>query len=371
MAGVWLAIGIGLIQIVGTTFAARHQTGRDDLDALGYLLLAAGPAALMLRRRSPVAVLGIAFGATLTYVTIDYPRGPVYVSLAIAFFNAVFRGHRLAAWISLPLGYVGFLWLPYLNDTEPAPTLGAALGLLAWLLFLGTAAEIIRTRKDRAEEARRIHHEETLRKASEERLRIARELHDVLGHNISLINVQAGVALHLMDEKPEQARTALAAIKEASGETLREMRAVLGVLRQADEEAPRAPAPSISRVVDLVSKAGVAGIRVSTEVEGRPRTLPASVDLAAFRIVQEALTNVTRHARSPTATVKVTYGEDDLTVQIDDDGRGPARPNDADGGSGIRGMRERAEALGGELSAGPRPEGGFRVRARLPLDGGR
>ena len=368
-AGVWLAVGVGLIQIVGTTLAARHQTGRDDLDALGYFLLAAGPAALFLRRRYPVEVLAVAFAATLAYASLNYPRGPIYVSLAVAFFNAVFRGHRLAAWISLPLGYVGFLWLPYLSDAEPAPTLGAALGLLAWLLVLGAAAEMIRTRKERAVEARRIHHEETLRKASEERLRIARELHDVLGHNISLINVQAGVALHLMDERPEQARTALAAIKEASGETLREMRAVLGVLRQADEEAPRSPAPGMSRLEDLVARAGAAGIRVSIETEGSPRPVPAGVDLAAFRIVQEALTNVTRHAGSPTATVKVTYGDEDLTVQIDDDGRGSGRTNGTGGGSGIRGMRERAEALGGELAAGSRPDGGFRVLARLPLGG--
>ena len=366
-----LAIGVGLIQIAGTTLAARHQSGRDSLDALGYALLAAGPVALLLRRRRPVAVLAVTFASTLAYATIDYPRGPIYVSLAVAFFNAVFAGRRLAAWISLPLGYVGFLWLPHLSGAEPAPTLAAALGLLAWLGFLGTVAETIRARRERIMEAARTRDEQARRRASEERLRIARELHDVLGHNISLINVQAGVALHLMDQRPEQARTALAAIKEASGETLREMRTVLGVLRQAEEEAPRSPAPSLARLDDLVSRAGAAGIEVATEIEGTPRNLPAGVDLAAFRIVQEALTNVTRHADSATAKVMVRYGDDEVTVQIDDDGRGSARSAPPGTGSGIRGMRERAAALGGELTAGPRSGGGFRVLARLPLDGGR
>jgi signal transduction histidine kinase len=176
------------------------------------------------------------------------------------------------------------------------------------------------------------------------------------------------VALHLMDQRPEQARTALAAIKEASAETLREMRAVLGVLRQADEEAPRSPAPSVARLDDLVSRAGVAGIRVSTEMRGEARALPSGVDLAAFRIVQEALTNVTKHAGPAAARVRLTYGDRDLEVQIDDDGRGSNGELDRRDSSGIRGMRERAEALGGELAAGPRPEGGFRVRARLPLE---
>jgi signal transduction histidine kinase len=245
-----------------------------------------------------------------------------------------------------------------------------AAGLAAWLGLLAAAAEIVRVRRERAAEAVRNRKEEERRRATEERLRIARELHDVLGHNISLINVQAGVALHLMDERPEQARTALAAIKEASAETLREMRAVLGVLRQADEEAPRSPAPSVARLDDLLSRAGVAGIQVSTEVRGEPRALPHGVDLAAFRIVQEALTNVTKHAGPAAATVRLTYADRDLVIQVDDDGRGPNGELDRADSSGIRGMRERAEALGGELAAGPRPEGGFRVRARLPLEDG-
>jgi signal transduction histidine kinase len=218
-------------------------------------------------------------------------------------------------------------------------------------------------------EAERTHAEEDRRRAGEERLRIARELHDVLAHNISLINVQAGVALHLMDEQPGQSRTALAAIKQASNDALHELRSVLDILRQGTD-APRSPTSGLDSLDGLVANAASAGLAVSTRVEGTPRPLPTGVDLAAFRIVQEALTNVTRHAGQATASVLVAYGDGELTVQVDDDGRGATRQGaEAAGGNGIRGMRERAAALGGQLDAGPRPGGGFRVAARLPLNG--
>jgi signal transduction histidine kinase len=230
---------------------------------------------------------------------------------------------------------------------------------------LFTAAEIGRSRRERAIEAARTRAEETRRRASEERLRIARELHDVLAHNISLINVQAGVALHLMDNRPEQARTALSAIKQASNEALGELRSVLEILREGHEDPPRSPTSGLAQLDDLVAKTEGAGLRVSTRVEGTPRPLPPRVDLAAFRIVQEALTNATRHAGDAHATIRIGYGERDLTVQIDDDGRGTSSA--PGGGQGIPGMRERATALGGDLEAGPRPGGGFRVRAMFPL----
>jgi signal transduction histidine kinase len=203
-------------------------------------------------------------------------------------------------------------------------------------------------------------------------MRIARELHDVLAHNISLINVQAGVALHLMDEQPGQSRTALAAIKQASNDALGELRSVLDVLRQGDEAEPRSPASGLAQLDSLVAGAAATGLEVRTRVEGAPRPLSAGTDLAAFRIVQESLTNVTRHAGPATTTVLLAYGEKDLTIQVDDDGRGVEPPSVAGiplrPGRGLAGMRERVAALGGELTTGPRPGGGFRVQARLPLD---
>jgi signal transduction histidine kinase len=363
----FLPVVVGVIQIAGTFLAQHRQPDRMDLDALGILLLAAGPAALALRRRYPVPVLAFVLSSTLGYVLLDYPQGPIYLSLIVAFVSAVMAGHRIAAVVSLLIGYPSFLWLPYVVGIEPAPTWGGAVGLGAWLLVLLTVAEVFHGRRDRAIEVARAHREEARRRASEERLRIAQELHDVLAHNISLINVQAGVALHLIDERPEQARTALAAIKTASNEALSELRSVLDVLRRGYEEPPRSPTLGLARLDDLVSKTNAAGLSVTKRVDGTPRPLPAEVDLAAYRIVQEALTNVTRHAGGAEATVRIGYGERDLTVEIEDDGRGSTMAAVPGGGRGIRGMRERATALGGELEAGPRAGGGFRVAARFPL----
>jgi signal transduction histidine kinase len=356
------------IQVFGTRLAARGQDGHTTLNAIGYAVLAAGPLALLLRRRYPVTVLVFVFGTTLAYWSTDFPRGPVFVALVVAFITTILAGYRIAAVAVAAAGWLAFPWIPYLIGNEDRPSLGGTLGLLAWLVVLLTAGEVARISRARAAEAARIQQEEARRRASEERLRIARELHDVLAHNISLINVQAGVALHLIDEQPEQARSALAAIRDASKDALGELRSVLEVLRRSGEEAPRAPQPGLQELDDLVSRAGAAGLEVKVEVAGRPRALPAEVDLAAFRIVQEAVTNVVRHAGESTATVRVAYNDHDVTLQIDDTGRGGA-PGPAPSGSGIAGMRERTAALGGRLEAGPRPGGGFRVRAQLPVDG--
>jgi signal transduction histidine kinase len=219
----------------------------------------------------------------------------------------------------------------------------------------------------------RIREEEARRRAGEERLRIARELHDVLGHNISLISVQAGVALYLMDKQPEQARVALSVIRDASKEALRELRSVLDVLRQVNEETPRSPSPGLASLSDLVSRASEAGLQVQTEVSGELKGVPASVDLTAFRIIQEALTNVMRHSGQTSSSVHVTCNEQELTLRIDNEvGSEVSRDGIGHGiklGQGILGMKERATALGGVVEAGPRPDGGFRVFARLPLAG--
>src|SRR5690606_35800167 len=194
------------------------------------------------------------------------------------------------------------------------------------------------------------------RHASEERLRIAQELHDVIGHHLSLINVQAGVGLHLMDSRPEQARAALSAIKQASAEALGEVRSVLATLRAADEAAPRTPALGLDRLAELT---GDAGLPVQTSIVGTARPLPPEVDRAAYRIVREALTNVRRHAGAGAAArVVVEYGAKELVVRVDDDGGGATPAAPVNEGTGIGGMRERAEALGGSPAAGPRVPGG-------------
>jgi signal transduction histidine kinase len=205
------------------------------------------------------------------------------------------------------------------------------------------------------------------RQQSEERLRVARDLHDVIGHNISLINVQASMGLDLMDSQPEQARAALSAIKSASKEALEELRTMLTTLRR-DDDAPRSPAPGLDRLPELIELTRAAGLSVDVEIAGTSSPLPAAVQLAAYRIIQESLTNVARHAGRARVTVRVAYDDADVHVQIDDDGTAPSGGVAATGtGSGITGMRERATALEGDLSAGFRHDGGFRVSARLPV----
>jgi signal transduction histidine kinase len=208
-------------------------------------------------------------------------------------------------------------------------------------------------------------------------MRIARELHDVVAHNISVINVQANTALHLMDRQPDRARSALTTINEVSGQALVELRSVLGVLRAVDEEAPRAPAPGLARLGDLADTAAAAGLAVQVEESGQRVPLPADVDLAAYRIAQEALTNSARHSGGTNATIRIAYREDALVLEVHDDGAlrppgrppGPPRGAARGAGRGIAGMTERAAVLGGTLQAGPRSGGGFAVQARLPLPG--
>ncbi|CND60387.1 integral membrane sensor signal transduction histidine kinase [Mycobacterium tuberculosis] len=358
------------------------ETGHTDLDALGFALLLAGPALLLLRRRHPVFTVCATAAVTALYFLRAYIYGPAPLAVAVAMMAAVVSGHRLVTWAGTGLGLAAFFGLTALIGVPAAergqdgpfpveePTLGGSVFVVGWALVVLVTSELIRMRAQRAAETARTRAEEERRQASEERLRMARELHDVLAHNISMINVQAGVALHLIDQNPEQARTALAAIKDASKEALTEMRGVIGALRAQGETAPRAPTAGLDRLDDLLDRARSAGLAVDAETAGERRPLHAGTDLAAFRIVQESLTNVTRHAGPGpvTARVRIAYGEHEVVVLVEDDGRGAPLLDDRPGGSGIRGMRERAAALGGTFDAGPRPGGGFRVRAALPLD---
>lgn len=371
-----IAVIAGVVQIGGTFGEASHHRhnscwwtsschGWTHLDGWAVVLLALGPLALLLRRRHPRAVLLATFAIAIAYVARGYPEGPNYVSVVIAFVTAVMAGERAIALTVLAAAWAVALWLPAALGNAGTPNLLAALSIAAWLLVLLAVAVGVRVRVERVAEARRIREQEARQRASDERLRIARELHDVLAHNISLINVQSGVALHLIDQQPEQARTALAAINEASAEALSEVRSALSALRGDGEQPPRAPTAGLDGLNELVSRASAGGIDVSLDVRGERRPLSASVDLAAFRIVQESLTNVVRHAGATAANVQMTYGDGELTLQIDDNGLGASASEN--GGSGIAGMRERAVALGGRLDAGPGPDGGFRVSAHLPI----
>jgi len=365
-----LALTVAVIAIVGTYFVGQHQPDRRAFDAVAFALLATGATTLVFRRQYAGGVLIFAVGITLLYVLLGYPKGPNFLIMIIAYVTAMMQGRRLIVWAVLAADFVLFPWMPYLLGHEAAPTSANIFGLAGWLLVGATVTELAHIRQQRLLRSRE---EEARRRASEERLRIARELHDVLGHNISLISVQAGVALHLMDKQPEQARVALSVIRDASKEALRELRSVLDVLRQGNEAAPRAPSPGLASLSDLVARSADAGLQVHTALSGDLKELPASVDLTAFRIIQEALTNVMRHSGQTAASVQVTCNGQELTLQIDNavgsEAWGDGSGHGIKPGQGILGMKERATALGGMVEAGPRPDGGFRVVARLPLDG--
>jgi signal transduction histidine kinase len=361
-----LAGAVLVLQVGATYAAAHHQHVHRPWDAGAVALLVAGPVALVVRRRYPVAVLWAALSTALAYWVIGYGRGPLFLALIVAFLTSVTEGHRRAAVASLAFGYVGFLWLGPALDRGSWPPVLNILALAAWLLVLLAAGEALRSRRVHTAERARVREAESRQRASEERLSIARELHDVLAHNISVINVQAGAALHRSQRNEQHAFEALAVIKQVSQDTLVELRSLLAALRDVDDPPPLGPAPTLARLSDLLASAAAAGVSARIETQGRARDLPASVDVAAYRIVQEALTNVVRHSGTDRAEVRLEYGDDDLVVQVDDDGRadGPPLP-----GTGITGMAERAAALGGRFHAGPRPAGGFRVRAWLPVGG--
>ncbi|MGW1563883.1 sensor histidine kinase [Streptomyces sp. NPDC002144] len=361
---------ITVLVLVGSQFAAHQQHGtRASLDVFARVLLLVASGLLLWRGRHPVLVVFGTAAAAMVYLGAGYPYGPVFLAVVVACFRAVVAGHRRAAWAALAMLWAGHMlvahwlyrWLPPSGDSAAS---WASEGVIAaWVVAIVALAELTRTRREQWARERAERAQAARRRADEERLRIARELHDVLAHSISVINVQAGVGLALLDTDPEQARAALTTIKAASKEALGEVRQVLDTLRTPGD-APRAPAPGLDRLPELVQQAASAGLTV--DVEGAPPRLAPGTDLAAFRIVQEALTNVVRHSGSRHARVRLEHDPRTLRLCIDDDG--PATGEEAGGsGNGLAGMRERAAALGGTIEAGPRPEGGFRVLAELPL----
>jgi signal transduction histidine kinase len=368
-----IAAAVAGAQVAAWLAASAHH-GQHRPVLAGNLLLAVGATALLFRRRYPVAVLAVALGVALAGAAArGAPWGvPIaWFVLVAAFVNAVLFRRRVAAIAALVTGYLVSVWPPWLIGARGHTSPAFALGLLAGLITLLSAAELIRARRQRAVAVARRQEEEARRRVMQERMAIARDLHDVVAHNISVINVQANTVLHLMDRQPERARAALTAIHEVSRQALGELRSVLGVLRADDADGtglPLVPSPGLDRLGELAAHARAAGITVLLEQEGTSRPVPAGVGTAAYRIVQEALTNAVRHSGGSTVTVHLRYDADALTIAVDDDGRAvhPPREGERREGNGVAGMTERARALGGTLDAGPRPGGGFRVLARLP-----
>ena len=438
---------VALAQVVGTVVASRwsgaagpgsaggppwtHRLG-DGVDAvvigpLAWTLLVVGVLVLPARWRWPVAVLAVTLATTIGYALVVSPRGPFVAALTMALANAWFRGHRLPVYLAAGIAEVVLPSADTLTGRAPFPTLTTMALCLAWLTVTIAVTELVRVRVARAADARRARLAAELQRAGAERVRIARELHDSVAHSMSLINLQAGVALHLGDGLPEQTRESLLSIRDSSRQALVELRTVLGVLRAVDAPAGatgRTPVAGLDRVPELVDRARAAGVDVALHLDGPVDDVGGVVSRNAFRIVQESVTNVMKHAADHRATVVVHVGAVVVDIEVTDvptavssagtprtddthrarrptagharaldpaaDASGTAtagtatagtatsgtatehlRDDDDDGvsghGNGLVGMRERAAAVGGTLAVGPTPDGGWSVGVRLPI----
>jgi signal transduction histidine kinase len=365
-----LATVVAAVLGVGMPFVHGDADSRS-FDVLAGVLVVVAGAVLALHRRAPMVVLAVTTTALALYSLRDYARGPVYVTWIVATFAVSVARGPARAWV--PAAVSSTLILA--SGFHAAGVVAALfVSWAAGALLLGGSVRGRRAERAVMEERARhlveTREEEARRRVAEERVRIARDLHDSVAHSLTGISVQAGVGAHVLDERPEDARAALLAIKHASGEALAELRATLSMLR-SNEAAPREPTAGLDRLPSLVKSSRAAGLPVDVVIEGDARPLPPSVDTTAFRIVQESLTNVIRHAGAARATVAVRHTAAGVEIEVTDDGRGAVDgTGGADGGGGghgLAGMRERVALLGGELYAGTRPSGGYRVRARLPL----
>jgi len=394
--------------VVGNPVYSQLGIRFRSTNALAVLLVLAETVPLAWRRRAPVAVMAVSAGASMATLLAGFTPTAADLALIIALYTVAahtprpkavivaFAGAALAfAEVTISAAKYGHTtWQDYL-------LFGVEIGA-TWFLgdlqrrrrgYTAKLERLNRMLEARQSVARELIKRRTRQALAEERGRIARELHDVIAHSVSVMVVQAGAARRVAGTDPEQARDAMTSIEEQGRQALTEMRRLVGMLRKGegatapDSESALAPQPSLQQVETLVEQAREGGLRVLLRIEGEVRPLPAAVDLSAYRIVQEALTNVRKHAGIATAQVRLRYGPDELEVRVDDDGRGLAAVrsprSDADGeceregegerdaGHGLLGMRERVALFGGDLRVGPRPGGGFRVEARLPLEGAR
>jgi signal transduction histidine kinase len=393
---VLLALFITVMQVQGTLarIAAEGATRPlTDLGYLGYALLIVSGLVIAVRRRWPVPVFLTAALASLAYYSFDFPDGPGWLGLFVALYTltAYGDGRRSLVIAGVGIAVLAICWLAAAADIEPRAAIGWVFFRIGASVMSAALGESVRSRRviaadaqQRAELAERTREEEARARVDAERLRIAREVHDTVAHAIAIINVQSGVTAHVLAKRPEQAREALLAIEQTSSRALREMRAILGVLR--DDNNGRVPHPGLAQIDELTAKARDAGLDIKLEASSPAAPLPSAVSSAAYRILQESITNVIRHVGPTRVTVALNPGIDILEIRVTDEGRraasgdasadphltahqlgGNGTGGSAKLGRGILGMRERCQLLGGELDARPLPDGGFEVKARLPL----
>jgi signal transduction histidine kinase len=368
------AVAVGSFALSAVVLATSDPAGAGvrDPDAGAYVLAALHCGSPLLRRRSPVVAVAAGMLTWVGFAAAKYPEALVPVVLLSVYSAAVGLPQKRARLVLAGALVVGLLAATF----TPGPTdltEGPALILASWLLgqYVGSrrayTAEL--ERKNRLLEEARL--ELADRAVTEERLRIARELHDVVAHTMSVVAVQAGSGRMVAEDDPVAARQSLATIETATRSALAEMRRLLGVLRGAgpEKEDALAPVPGLGGLDALVADVVKSGVTVDVRVEGERRDVPRGVDLSAYRIVQEALTNVMKHAGPTRVSVAVRYSDDSVTVEIDDEGPAPQRPVTvpSGGGHGLVGMQERVAMYHGQLVTGPRPAGGFHVAARLPF----
>ena len=363
------AVSVAMLALLVGVAASTHPHHSGGAHTLALFLLA--PLAslpLAMRRRWPVPVFFVVLVASVAYELLG-PKASTVTGATYGLYTVAVQANR--SWSLLALaaieagGVVDVIFTTTGKDRAATDAFTALVQLTVWI-----AAEGIRRHRAYVASLR----ERALREAlSEQRLQIARELHDIVAHAMSVVAVQAGVGSHLIATRPDEAAKSLRAIEDTARAALSETRSLLGVMRDEDHDpASRSPAPGLDNLQALVQRVADAGQPVALHVEGQPRALPHSLELSLYRVVQEALTNVVRHAAPPaTATVVVRYDDNGaVVVEVTDDGRGIRTKRGEGGGHGLAGRRERVSLLGGELVAGPRAGGGYRVVARLPAEAG-
>ncbi|MFJ8113167.1 sensor histidine kinase [Streptomyces sp. NPDC096132] len=361
-----------LIALTVTSAAVRLgqssvAQGWPELDTNAYALLALAHLPVALRRRAPLVVFAVVQVTGVAYIGLGYwPVASAFGSmLALATVASVYP-----TWIAVGCAAVMTAKWVYAGVISDKLSLGLVVGqALLFCSVLVWSGTLVRRSRELTEQLRLEQAERARREVTAERGRIARELHDVVAHHMSVISVQAGLARFVLGSDAETARTALGTIESTSTEALEELRRILEVLREHDLGGPEsaAPMPTLTRLNDLLQRVRAGGVRVELSIQGIARPLPPGVELCAYRVVQEALTNVLKHTRHADAHVRLEYTQQELTVSVIDDGEGviPARVPSG-GGHGLMGMRERAKLYGGTISVGPRAEGGFAVRLTLP-----
>jgi signal transduction histidine kinase len=358
-----LAAAVFLVGLHGTSAAAAIQGDTGALTTWTYVLIGVAAFSLVGRRYWPLATLAVVTVANSVYLVLGYPYGPILISLLIAVYTVAVRCPTRTAAVA-SAGALAFLAGHNIIRNGMSRGLLGIVPASAWVVVPFACGVLLRMHKEaiarRREEYARQH-------ADEERLRVAQEVHDIVGHGLSAIALQAEIALHVLPRRPEHAEVALAAISRASREALDELRATLAAVRRDDPDAitdeTRAPLAGLARLDALVARMSDSGVAVTVESTGERPELRPAVDLAAYRVIQESLTNVLRHAGPAAVSVCLGYESDAMTIDVRDTGRGGSFVD----GHGITGMRQRVEALGGTFAAGSGANGGFHVGARIPL----